>query len=198
MSEGNSKGKFARLGSKKAKTVIYPAIVIVIVLIFAVEYLALDYTMESINSIEKYSSDSDKGTMYLNKTLSPITEKLAENTEKSFEFKIKDNVLSFVAFMIWSDEPDETPMINMPDYFKLNLISPLDETIETAYTPNPPGAEGALAVALDRAENESGKGTWIVIVSLGECGDQTGIFRTMEDTGNSFTLQCHYTYAKEA
>jgi hypothetical protein len=42
-------------------------------------------------------------------------------------------------------------------------------------------------------------GNWDIMVHVGTCGDQApmigpGVFRTVADTGNSFTLKVSYTY----
>jgi membrane protease YdiL (CAAX protease family) len=138
---------------------------------------------ETTNVTETYSSTVD------------------ENSQDDFQFEIaEDNyrLLWINATLTWQDESSGFfGGTNDPDNFKISIINPNGDTIAESSMEN--SGSISLNAPIDHTvENfkEENTGTWILVIEAGECGDDFSRFgfRTIQDSGNTVSLDIQYTF----
>jgi hypothetical protein len=182
-----------RLGSIKASYVVYPVLIILVFAVFAFEW---DYFMGTKQG--QLATDNKPETVWIyeigSDQLTPITGYAAENSESGYEVQDDHAFTSLTVALQWEDENPEVLLTNQPDSFKLAIVSPFGERVESQPATDTVGSQGKLNLTLNKPGTTSETGTWVAYVITGNCGDQEGFIRTVEDGGNSFTLSISFTW----
>ncbi len=138
--------------------------------------------------------------------LEPIKGHSKENTEQHVNVSVEKKTVAEITFTLtWKDEPDQTPLVNQPDEFAINVTTPWGESNETPMTQNQHGKEGKVSLKFKAPgdyPDTGGGGYYDVIVKMGNAGDQLsptpGVQVGERDDGNDWTLTVTYTYWEKA
>lgn len=139
----------------------------------------------------------------------PITGYSNENTEHIESVDVEESAVAVIVFTLtWEDEePDPLSDLlfeNEPDEFQLNVTTPWGASEETPMTPNDRNTrEGEISLEFEAPGDypeTGGRGEYVVIIRMGEAGDQESTLPFVPDEpddGNEWTLTISYSYWKE-
>lgn len=157
-------------------------------MIIGYEFISFDRNYDDLDKpylkdIRYYTPQSD----WDNRT--PVEGYLGENGNREERYELLCPGEMWVE-LVWQDEsPEGMTFSNAPDSFTLSILSPTGREIASDRAVNPQGGQGRIRL---EANGDHENGTWTLAIDLGQCGDQTGFIRTIEDTGNSYTLSIGY------
>jgi len=130
-----------------------------------------------------------------------------ENSDSQASFSVNvTNLVSLTVTLTWEDEANaDSRHTNTPDELGLSVTSPANESKSeppVAATQGSAGVSFTFPVTektVNSKTSKAGMGSWKIVVSVGNCGDQVPRFnifgqRTFADTGNAYTLdiECNY------
>lgn len=124
----------------------------------------------------------------------------SEKSTYSHKFSLEHEFLTAVsASLSWKDEDAGIGRTNAPDEFKITLVSPTGESVNSQFVSNSAtSGEGAIPpISMSLVEDVDHTGEWEVIVEAGDCGDYYGRFGYVSyqaDDGNDWTLSIEYKY----
>lgn len=139
--------------------------------------------------------------------IGPISGSSTENSDSQEFVNISmENVVNVTFTLTWTDEPDPGLGLfrqNQPDEFSLKVETPDGLVAEEGPVSNAHGSEGSITVTITRDGNIKNRtktdamGDYAVTITMGNAGDSVpplGVGPSVQDTGNSWSLEVEYEY----
>jgi len=184
--------------SRDAGSIVFPLILGILLLIFSVEYVNLDNTVELMGADEITEGGHDAQGQHITIVTDSFSGQILEGGKRTHEIAGNKDVMEFKAVLLWTDEADEFPMTNQPDTFNLSIKTPSGTIIESSQVSNPQGGEGVIELSLNISKATNGEmsfeeGPWTIVVKCLDSGDQEGVVLSSDDSGNAYQLSLVYT-----
>ena len=129
-----------------------------------------------------------------------------ENQNSEVSFSVEEPRVTWInCSLYWNDEPSQYPAgTNNPDQFGISVFNSNGDLVAEDGFSDSGMVDCSVEIDCEDENYEDDcLGTWTVVVSAGDCGDDEARFsigglRSVEDTGNEWMLNCLISYLTPA